>query len=66
MTENGYMPPWPPDTNYSRFSHERTLSANEISMIQSWVAAGAPQGILHQLHHIQLTLQLGPPLEHQT
>lgn len=44
MTENGYMPPWPPDTNYSRFSHERTLSANEISMIQSWVAAGAPQG----------------------
>ena len=44
MTENGYMPPWPPDTNFSRFSHERVLSTNEISMIQNWVATGAPQG----------------------
>ena len=41
---NGSMPPWPPDTSYSRFSHERVLSSVEISTIQSWVNSGAPQG----------------------
>jgi len=41
---NGNMPPWPPDTSYSRFSHERVLSSDEIFKIQSWVANGAPQG----------------------
>jgi len=44
MTTNGYMPPWPPDTTYSRFSHERVLNSNEISLIQNWVSTGAPQG----------------------
>ena len=32
---NGNMPPWPPDTSYSRFSHERVLSSDEIFKIQS-------------------------------
>ena len=40
----GNMPPWPPDTSYSRFSHERVLNSDEISKIQTWVNAGASQG----------------------
>ena len=41
---SGDMPPWPPDTNYSRFRHERILSAQEISLIENWVNTGASQG----------------------
>ena len=41
---SGNMPPWPPDTSYSRFSHERVLTSDEISKIQTWVNTGAPQG----------------------
>lgn len=42
----GTMPPWPPDPSYSRISHERLLSQQEITKIKDWVAAGAPQGNL--------------------
>ncbi len=41
---NGDMPPWPPDTNYTRFRHERILSSQEISLIDDWVSNGAPEG----------------------
>jgi hypothetical protein len=41
---SGYMPPWPPDTNYSRFRHERILSSQEINLINDWISLGAPQG----------------------
>jgi len=41
---NGEMPPWPPDTTYTRFRHERILSDQEITLINSWVVGGAPQG----------------------
>ena len=41
---SGDMPPWPPDTNYSRFRHERILTAQEISLIDNWVNTGASQG----------------------
>jgi len=41
---SGYMPPWPPDTSYSRFSHERTLTKLQINSIVNWVDAGMPQG----------------------
>ena len=41
---NGEMPPWPPDTNYTRFRHERILSSQEISLIDDWVNNGAPEG----------------------
>ena len=40
----GKMPPWPPDTNYSRFRHERVLSEQEINLINNWVNNGAIQG----------------------
>lgn len=41
---SGYMPPWPPDTNFSRFRHERVLSNQEINLINDWISFGAPEG----------------------
>jgi hypothetical protein len=41
---SGYMPPWSPDTTYSRFSHERTIAPAEKAMILNWIANGAPAG----------------------
>jgi hypothetical protein len=40
------MPPWPPDPNYRRFAHERTLTQEEIDIIAAWAAADGPQGDL--------------------
>lgn len=40
------MPPWPPDKNYRRFAHERTLSEDEIDIIAAWAEADGPQGDL--------------------
>ena len=39
---SGYMPPWPPDTNYTRFRHERVLTNQEINLINDWIGFGAP------------------------
>ena len=41
---SGAMPPWPPDTTYSRFAHERTLTQQQIAQIVSWVDGNTPQG----------------------
>jgi hypothetical protein len=38
------MPPWPPDTNYTRFRHERVLTNQEINLINDWIGFGAPEG----------------------
>jgi hypothetical protein len=43
---NGKMPPWPPDTNYTRLSHERILSQQEIQTLSDWVDNGALSGDL--------------------
>lgn len=48
QTQAGTMPPWPPDTSYTRFSHERTLAASEIQAIANWVNGGTPSGNLSQ------------------
>jgi len=40
---NGIMPPWPPDTTYQRYIHERVLTQTEINAIITWVNNGAPQ-----------------------
>jgi len=44
----GIMPPWPPDTTYSRFLHERILSAHDINIIEQWVSGGKPEGDVTQ------------------
>ena len=40
------MPPWPPDTSYTRFCNERILSPSEIQTIVDWTANGAQPGNL--------------------
>lgn len=42
--QTGRMPPWPADTTYSRFTHERIIPQPEKAKLLSWLAAGAPQG----------------------
>ncbi len=38
------MPPWPPDTRYSRLLRERTLSPIQINKIADWVNNAMPRG----------------------
>jgi hypothetical protein len=40
----GKMPPWPPDTNYTRLLHERIITQTEKSAILNWISTGALQG----------------------
>lgn len=40
----GKMPPWPPDTTYARFTHERIITQSEKNKILTWIANGAPYG----------------------
>ncbi len=42
--QSGKMPPWPPDTTYLHYVHERVLSQQQINSIVTWVNNGAPQG----------------------
>ena len=44
VTSKRYMPPWPPERGYGEFADERRLNANEIGMLQQWVAEGAIEG----------------------
>jgi hypothetical protein len=40
----GAMPPWPPNSNYAQYAHDRSLSAAQISTINDWVNNGAIEG----------------------
>jgi hypothetical protein len=42
--ESKFMPPWMPDTTYSHFIDERTISTQEAELIKKWIADGMPQG----------------------
>src|SRR5213593_3664272 len=44
VTQARYMPPWPADPAYSHFIGERVLKDEEIQMIKTWEANGAPEG----------------------
>ncbi|HEY4800258.1 MAG TPA: hypothetical protein VII99_14350, partial [Bacteroidia bacterium] len=41
---SGKMPPWPPDTLYTRFLHERLITPTEKNAILSWISSGAQMG----------------------
>lgn len=41
---NRIMPPWPPDSSYTRFAHERILSQQDIQTIVDWVDNGVDSG----------------------
>lgn len=38
------MPPWSPDSTYSRFLHERYISQSDKNKILDWISNGAPAG----------------------
>ena len=38
------MPPWPPDTLYSRFTHEHIITASEKADLLSWINQGFTMG----------------------
>jgi mono/diheme cytochrome c family protein len=42
------MPPWKPESGSYEFLHERKLKPEEISMIETWVQQGMPEGDPHQ------------------
>ena len=41
VTSTGEMPPWPPDTTYSRFAYENILSFDEITKIALLITSSA-------------------------
>jgi hypothetical protein len=43
LTENG-MPPWSPDSTYTRFVHERYISKAEKDKVLEWIANGSAKG----------------------
>lgn len=38
------MPPYPPNTQYKRYAHEKKLTDAEINLINQWVNEGGPLG----------------------
>ena len=44
VTQSRYMPPWKPDTEYSTFLGEATLTEEEIDLIADWVDNGMERG----------------------
>lgn len=42
--QTGKMPPWSPDTAYTRFAHERIITQAEKDAILNWINNGAPAG----------------------
>lgn len=41
---NNIMPPWKADTSYTRFQHERIITAAEKTQILNWITGGALKG----------------------
>src|SRR5688572_27225440 len=40
----GKMPPWSPDTSYTRFLHERIITSSEKNAIIDWINTGYTKG----------------------
>ena len=45
VTENR-MPPWPPDTTYRKFAHQRALTIQQKTALLNWINNGLPAGNL--------------------
>jgi mono/diheme cytochrome c family protein len=43
-TQTRYMPPWKAEPGHGEFIGDRRLSDAQLSLIKSWVEAGAPEG----------------------
>src|SRR5262245_37659918 len=46
VTKNRVMPPWKPEPGRGEFLDSRALTADQIDVLQRWVAAGSPEGDL--------------------
>jgi tetratricopeptide (TPR) repeat protein len=44
VTASRFMPPWLPEPGYGTFAGERRLTDEELSTLEAWVEAGAPEG----------------------
>jgi hypothetical protein len=44
VTRNRVMPPWKPEPGRGEFLDSRALTAEQIDVVQRWVAAGSPEG----------------------
>jgi thioredoxin-like negative regulator of GroEL len=44
VTQSRYMPPWLPSAGHEPLANDRSLSAEQIALIQQWLADGAPEG----------------------
>ncbi|HUR47664.1 MAG TPA: tetratricopeptide repeat protein [Candidatus Saccharimonadales bacterium] len=44
VTQRRYMPPWLPESKPGEFLHERSLTVEQIGLIQQWFADGMPEG----------------------
>ena len=42
--KEGSMPPWMPDPDCRHFQDERLMPAEEVEVIEAWIAAGKPEG----------------------
>lgn len=45
---DGYMPPWPADTEYSHFKDVKALDRVEKEKILTWIAQGAREGVKNE------------------
>jgi hypothetical protein len=45
VTDNR-MPPWPPDTTYRKFAHQRALTIQQKTALLDWINNGLPAGNL--------------------
>jgi Secretion system C-terminal sorting domain len=42
--QTGYMPPWPPDANYRKFTHQRIVSTADKNLLVNWINNGMVAG----------------------
>ena len=59
-----YMPPWLPERGLAEFAHDRSLSADQIGVIQQWVTEGGVEGVSKDLPALPKWIegwQLGTP-----
>ena len=57
VTARRVMPPWKPAPGRGSFQNERRLSDAELDAIQTWIAAGAPEGEAADLPALPLPLR---------
>ena len=44
VTARGYMPPWLPEPGFGDFADARRLTADQLGVIQQWIAEGSVEG----------------------